>query len=134
MKWISSTRKFKNGIERLWNRIHGSKVTVTEVQQNELSRSPSSSNPALTPKGPANVPPIIGTPRIDVGNSSKGSGWRDATPNHLSACLSARTIPPINQRPLSSIRAVQKMKHGHQSKEYRRSVRANVKPEEEEVS
>lgn len=34
---------------------------------------------------------------------------------------------------LSNIRAVKKMKHGHQSPWYRKSVRAGVKPEEEDV-
>jgi hypothetical protein len=39
---------------------------------------------------------------------------------------------PLGQRPLGNIRAVRKMKHGHQSPYYRKSVRANVKPEVEE--
>ena len=34
---------------------------------------------------------------------------------------------------LCNIRAVKKMKHGHQSPWYRKSVRAGVKPEEEDV-
>jgi hypothetical protein len=44
--------------------------------------------------------------------------------------LNKRDIPVI-RRPLGDIRAVRKMKHGHQSLYYRKSVKANVKPEEE---
>lgn len=38
---------------------------------------------------------------------------------------------PLIRKSLGSIRAVRKMHHGHQSPYYRKSVRANVKPEEE---
>jgi len=46
-----------------------------------------------------------------------------------------RFIPPskkVDRVPLSEIRAVRKMKHGHQAPWYRKSVKANVKPEEDD--
>ena len=42
-----------------------------------------------------------------------------------------RAVSPARKTPLGNIRAIQKMKHGHQSPWYRKSVHANVKPEDE---
>jgi hypothetical protein len=44
----------------------------------------------------------------------------------------SRVISPARKAPLGNIRAVRKMKHGHQASWYRKSVKAKVKPEEEE--
>jgi len=38
---------------------------------------------------------------------------------------------PLKSTPLSKITVIQHMKHGHQALWYRKSVKANVKPEEE---
>jgi hypothetical protein len=39
---------------------------------------------------------------------------------------------PLRDVPLRDIRAVQKMKHGHQAPWYRKSVRSDKKPEEDD--
>jgi len=157
MRWISSTRKFKNRIERLWKRIHGPKVTVMQVQQNGPGQNQSNLIPraerdrSIQPGDAVSAPAwtltkpftaSIGTPRKGVGNSSRGSGRRDATPNHLPSNSlelwrkrhERKGVHATDNNSLGNIRAVQKMPHGHQAHWYRKSVKANVKPEEDEVS
>jgi len=90
----------------------------------------------------------VGT-TLESGTNAALSGLEIATPDdagkQLKRCEStpSKFVPSrhrstLLQRPvqksLGDIRAVRKMKHGHQASWYRKSVRAKVKPEEEEDS
>ena len=88
----------------------------------------------------------VGT-TLESGTNAALSGLEIATPDdagkQLKRCEStpSKFVPsrhrsiylqkPV-QKPLGDIRAVRKMKHGHQAPWYRKSVRAQVRPEEEE--
>ena len=84
----------------------------------------------------------VGT-TLESGTNAALSGLEIATPDdagkQLKRCEStpSKFVPSRHrsiylQKPLGDIRAVRKMKHGHQAPWYRKSVKAKVRPEEEE--
>lgn len=70
-------------------------------------------------------------------NVNKETPWMELKPwtdEDVRKYQESQTPKPHVTKPrtLADIRAVRKMKHGHQASWYRKSVKANVKPDEED--
>lgn len=131
MKWISSTRKFKNAIEKLYFKIHGHAVSVKELQDIGAVQAVSSRSCSVSETLPRRLErqPLTSFREIERGRAVNPArkallyGKWDA---------SQITVGKLDARALRDMPAIRKMKHGHQAKWYRQSVKANVKPEEAE--
>jgi len=140
-----------NLLKKLRTLIRRPVVTVRELQDTgavQVQQKEQSSGTKLTKSVPAaervalnrvhemrpvNVKPAHKiSPNISKGTES-GSPYSLAMIPRQRGNQRTNAVATLTRRPLSNIRAVRKMKHGHQSPYYRKSVRANVKPDEEET-
>lgn len=115
---------------RLWKWLRREKVTVTEItstteivqgQQNKVSigllRGAEQSKLSNRQKTDLQMSPVY-QPSV-------------AHREEYLRRLSNRNVP-VAHRPLGNIRAVQKMKHGHQALWYRKTVKSNIQVEEDD--